>query len=226
MSRRQDSGWCRAPTRTARRARPRVEVHDLVQRVHAGIGAAGAHHRIGASAKARQRRVRVDPARCGRRLALPAVVAPAAVAEAEREARTGPRRARRPLRRDRSSMPCAFAFSAPEALATTSCSRSRAPSMSPIWRNSSASSSLRVSGSACLRAVADCDSLSRRSPGRNDRGDASDASGRSRSSEMPDRSNSIAFGRDASVGSSGRSTARARSRLRLRRGRTARRAVA
>ena len=41
----------------------------------------------------------------------------------------------------------ALVFSAPPALATTSSSRSRAPSMSPIWRNSSASSSLRASGS-------------------------------------------------------------------------------
>ena len=45
-------------------------------------------------------------------------------------------------------MLCARLFTAPVDLATTSWSRSRAPSVSPIWRNSSASSSLRDSGSS------------------------------------------------------------------------------
>ena len=45
----------------------RVEVHHLVQRVHAGVGAAGtdgAHRRIG---ETRQARARGDPARCRHR---------------------------------------------------------------------------------------------------------------------------------------------------------------
>ena len=183
----------------------RIEMHDLVQRMHASIGAAGTHGGDLCIGKGRQRAFQVVLHGVASRLALPALVRGPAVthaqgptarsgwrfrshrqantadpalpvrwccplegAEAGRIGSSGPDApaegpsgkaragavgpAARPHRgREHharlSSMLCALVFSAPPALATTSSSRSRAPSMSPIWRNSSANSSLRASGS-------------------------------------------------------------------------------
>ena len=122
-------------------------------RVHAGVGAAGAdgaHRGARTVGEAGQRLFEPVLHRHAAGLALPAVVGAAAVADAERDPHAAAplaggtaRGGRRAVQVSASSMRCARAFCAPEARATTSSSSSRAPSASPIWRNSSASSILR-----------------------------------------------------------------------------------